>query len=167
MLREHWGGEWDVSISSAGTQAMVGAPMYSPIRKALRDRNLPDDRLFVARQLTAEMIAVADLVLVMTRAHRASVVTLCPTAVRRTFTLREFARVAALAEPVLTPGPVADRLAELVPIAARSRGKSPVSAADDAIEDPYGKGVPSCIAVVDRIEAALDEIVAIVGKRGD
>jgi len=146
---------------------MVGSPMYSPIRRALRDRNLPDDRIFVARQLTPELVATADLVLVMTRAHRASVVTLHPAAVRRTFTLREFARVAALAVPALEPGTVAQRLAELVPIAARLRGKSPVGPADDAIEDPYGKGVPRCIAVVDRIEEAIDEIVAIVGKRGD
>ncbi len=167
LLREHWGGEWEVSISSAGTQAMVGSPVYSPIRRALQDRDLPDDRVFAARQLTAEMVANADLVLVMTREHRAAVVSLYPAAVRRTFTLREFARVAALAAPGLAPGTVAQRLTALIPVAARLRGKSPASAADDAIEDPYGKGLPVCTAVVDRIEAAVDDIVAIVGKRGD
>ncbi len=167
LLREHWGEEWDVSISSAGTRAMVGSPIYSPIRKTLRDRALPDDGLFAARQLNSDLIAIADLILVMTRGHRAAVVSLYPAAVRRTFTLREFARVGALSQGGLEGSTIAQRLAELIPLAARMRGRAPASERDDAIDDPYGKGEAMSIAVVDRIEATVDDIARTVGTRAD
>ena len=66
----------------------------------------------------------ADLVLTMTLAQRGLVVELCPSAVRRTFTLREFARLMSWADPsVLPSGPTADRLRAAIPLAAAGAGK--------------------------------------------
>lgn len=163
LLREHWAGEWDVHISSAGTQAHVGSPIYSPIRKLLVDRGLADED-FVARQVTPTLIEVADLVLVMSREHRSAVVVLHPPAVRRTFTLREFARIAPLVERLLNGETLAQRLSSLVPLAARLRGSAQASAAADAISDPYGRGDPACLTAVDQIEACVDEVIRVLQK---
>jgi protein-tyrosine phosphatase len=48
---------------------------------------------FAAHRLTANLVREADLVLTLTRLHRSTVVDLWPAAVRRTFTLRELARL--------------------------------------------------------------------------
>jgi protein-tyrosine phosphatase len=79
---------------------------------------------FVARRLSNGLIQQADLVLALTRAHRSLVAEAWPTAVRRTFTLREFARLLSgidrAALPASTP---ADRLRAAVPLAAAQRGR--------------------------------------------
>ena len=49
---------------------------------------------FVARQLTAAMVAEADLVLTATRTHRGKVATLHPKALRYVFTFLDFADLA-------------------------------------------------------------------------
>ena len=49
---------------------------------------------FVARQLTAPMVAEADLVLTATRTHRGEVATLHPKALRYIFTFADFADLA-------------------------------------------------------------------------
>lgn len=163
LLREHWAGQGDVHISSAGTAAHVGSPIYSPIRKLLIDRGLADEA-FVARQVTPALIEAADLVLVMTREHRSSVVVLHPPAVRRTFTLREFARVAPLAAPFLEGDTLAQRLSSLGSVAARLRGLAPANAIQDAITDPYGRGQPACLTAVDQIEQTVDDVVQVLGR---
>ena len=163
LLREHWGREWGVHLSSAGTQAHVGDPIYSPIRKLLIDRALPDGP-FAGRQLTQSLVEAADLVLVMTREHRSAVVVLHPPAVRRTFTLREFARIAAVTERLLDGETLAQRLSSLVPLAARMRGAARSSADADAISDPYGRGEPACQRAVDQIEASVDEVIRVLEK---
>jgi protein-tyrosine phosphatase len=87
------------------------------------------------------LIAGADLVLTATRQHRADVVEHVPAAVRRTFTLREFARLAAAVDPAeiddaAGPGArPAERLAALVPLAARERVQVPAEL--DDVVDPY------------------------------
>lgn len=163
LLRKHWAQERDVHISSAGTQAHVGAPIYAPIRKLLVDGGLPDGP-FAARQVTPGIVEVADLVLVMTREHRSSVVVLHPPAVRRTFTLREFARVAPLAAPFLEGDTLAQRLSSLGSVAARLRGLAPANAIQDAITDPYGRGQPACLTAVDQIEQTVDDVVQVLGR---
>lgn len=164
LLWKHWVGEADMHISSAGTSAHVGAAIYSPIRKLLVERGLPD-RPFAARQVTSALVEAADLVLVMTREHRSAVVVLHPPAVRRTFTLREFARVAPLAASFLDGNTVAERLSSVVPVTARMRGAARASAEEDAITDPYGRGDAACLTAVDQIEYCVDDVVAVLAER--
>ena len=66
----------------------------APDTARLLDGLLPE---FAARQVTVPMLQAADLVLTMTREQRASVVTLEPGCVRRPYTVREFADLAAIA----------------------------------------------------------------------
>ncbi len=79
-----------MTASSAGTAAVVGHPMEPSAQLVLTGLGGSADG-FTARQLVVEDIAPADLVLTMTRRHRAAVLQLAPRMMSRTFTLREAA----------------------------------------------------------------------------
>ncbi|GAA2096381.1 low molecular weight phosphatase family protein [Microlunatus panaciterrae] len=129
-----------VSVGSAGTQAMVGQPV-SPPMVPLVEAEGASTAGFAARQLTEQLIRPAGLVLAMTRAHRGAVVEIWPGAVRRTFTLREFARLLEGVDPAALPtGSVAERLRAAIPLAAGQRGRVKVAPADDDVIDPYRRG---------------------------
>lgn len=162
MLASQWSGEAGLSVSSAGVSAMVGVGVHSPVRSVLAERGIADPD-FRGRQLTPHLISGADLVLVMTREHRSRVVSQQPAALRRTFTLREFARVAQLAGDQVSGDTVAVRLKRFLPVAARMRGLARVDVALDDISDPYQRGEAACLRMVDEVEAALDDVVARVG----
>ncbi|TFB71830.1 hypothetical protein E3O06_11235 [Cryobacterium glaciale] len=81
-----------VTVASAGTQAVVGGAM-TPEAAALALKLGSASTVHTPRQLTADMLAQADLVLTATRDHRRDVVTLFPKATRYTFTLNQFARL--------------------------------------------------------------------------
>lgn len=82
----------------------------------------------------------ADLILVATRRHRASVVRTDVTLRDRTFTYREFARFCAEAGPRPAGQDTADRLAALTAFAVKHRGElQPRRAEDDDVRDPYGR----------------------------
>ncbi len=136
-----WLGPAGIEVSSAGTHAMVGMSM-APEMAELVDGAGGRSAGFLARQLTAELVAGADLVLALTRAHRSAVVELHPPALRTTVSLRELARLAADTDRLaaLPSGPVAARLAAARQLALEARGTDRVSAADDDIEDPYRRG---------------------------
>lgn len=128
----------DVEVSSGGTHAMVGDPIHPQSRVILEGYG-GEAGDFVARLLTEAMVAEADLVLGLTRWHRAEVAKLHPRAVRYTFTLRELARLTAAVSPLPgdTPG---ERLRALVPLAASRRGFVHVEdPGGDDVVDPYGR----------------------------
>lgn len=130
----------DLTVTSAGTRAVVGHGVSRPMVSLLSAAGASADG-FTARQVTEEMLRDADLVLTMTRAHRSEVVRMAPSAVRRTFTLRELARLAQEVEgdalPAGTPG---RRLAALLPLAAARRGRTATDDTQDDVVDPYGRG---------------------------
>jgi protein-tyrosine phosphatase len=138
----------------------VGDPV-APHMADLLDRSLPG---FSARQVTPRMIGEADLVLGMTREHRAALVTLSPASVRRTFTLREFAELAVLAHKngLLPPdGSPGRRLASAAEAAPRFRGQRTVSLEDD-VEDPYGRDLPAYARAMEQIAESLGAILRVV-----
>src|SRR4051794_360219 len=81
-----------VTVRSAGLHALVGDPVHPGMARLIQ---VPLDD-FSARQVTPDQIRGADLVLAMTREHRSAIVTAVPSAVRSTFTLREFAELVGL-----------------------------------------------------------------------
>jgi protein-tyrosine phosphatase len=143
-------------VASAGLRARVGEPVHEPIARLLRARGLSPDG--VGRQLTPELVGAADLVLTMTTAQRAGVLSWAPGAVRRTFTLREFAGLVALIDPAGLPGPAdpAARLAALVDAAPRARARRGVAA--DDVEDPYRRPDDVAARAVALIADAVDGI---------
>jgi protein-tyrosine phosphatase len=126
-----------VRVASAGTLGLVGRPIEPPMAAHLAALGL-ETAGFTARRLTAAEVRAADLVLGLTRGHRAEAVELAPAAVRRAFTLLEFARLLGQIQPDELPDTsVADRLRTAVALAATRRRMvvGPVDA--DDIVDPY------------------------------
>jgi protein-tyrosine phosphatase len=136
--------------SSAGTRGLAGQPMHHHGADVLRSMGADPDG-FVARRLTPEILAGADLVLAATAAERDRAVALLPAALRKAFTLLEFAR---LLPAVVLPEPPADPVerARAVVAKARSmRGRVPyVDPAVDDVADPVRtpEGFRACAASI-------------------
>lgn len=150
-----------VEVSSAGTGALVGSAMTDPTQALVRALGA-DAEGHQARALAEPLVAEADLVLAMTRAHRGAVVSLVPRATRRTFTLREAARLASLVEPGELPdGPLADRLRAYVPALAARRGFVPVEhPGDDDITDPFRQSDAVYAAMGEELVPAVRAVLA-------
>ncbi|MCJ0902139.1 low molecular weight phosphatase family protein [Rhodococcus sp. ARC_M6] len=87
----------DFSASSAGTRAVVGYPIEPTAVDVLEGLG-GDSTNFQARMLTKVIASEADLILTMTERHREKVLTIAPSQFKRTFTLREAARLSTAAD---------------------------------------------------------------------
>lgn len=154
-----------IEVASAGAGALVGAPMTDEMAELVVAHGGAVTG-FAARQLTEAMVSSADVVLTATRRHRATVVELVPGAGRRSFTLREFARLAATVESPDLPGAgstTADRLAALVALATARRGSVRARhTTDDDVDDPYGRGAAAYRTSFAELEPAVRTIVSTV-----
>ena len=151
-------------VESAGTSGLEGCPMDPAALDVLSAQGL-DGSDFRARALTAAHVATADLVLGATREHRAAAVRLDPTAVRRTFTLREFARLVAQVDPatIAEHDPVA-RARAVVAAAAERRGPAPGARPhDDDVADPYRASATVFTACADLVGRALRDALVVLG----
>lgn len=135
-------------VTSAGTWGQQGHEMEPGALLALTELGI-DASGFSASPLTDDAVASADLVLVATREHRSEVVNLVPSAVRRTFTVHELARIAGSAPPrdasgtagtASTDGVTPEQVRDAVAWAAQVRGAVPRPEAEDAddLGDPLG-----------------------------
>lgn len=170
-LRARFGAVADqVVVTSAGTGALVDEAM-TPETLALVTGHGGDGAGHRARMLTEPLVAAADLVLAMTRRHRSAVVTLHPPAMRRTFTLREAARLAPLVDPGELPTEppdalLADRFRALVPALVARRGFVPVEdPADDDVVDPFRQSQEVYAAMADQLVPAVDTLVTVLAAR--
>lgn len=158
-----------MTAASAGTAAVVGHPMEPAAGLVLRGLGGSGDG-FRARQLRVEDIDVADLVLTMTRKHRASVLQIAPRMMSRTFTLRE---AAALVEAV-----DGARLADEPDLASRGRHLTGAMAQlraarivqrdrqRDDIGDPIGGNLQRFQRVGDAIAEALLPVLGALAGNG-
>jgi protein-tyrosine phosphatase len=167
-------------VSSAGTGTFDGREMTAEAAAVLSAHGGDPDG-FRSTELTAELVAAADLILTATRAHRSAVVTLDPGALRRSFTLTEFARTAAdrVAQPVGPSGAMVDgegdslpedpveRARAVVALIARQRGTvRPGTPDEDDIPDPIGRPMPVYEAAGATIARAVtSSMAALVGSR--
>ena len=146
-------------VVSAGTRAVVGAPVHEPMAELLRAAGI-DPAPFTARALRPEHLREADLVLAMTREHRAAAAALAPATVRRTLLLGEAGAIAAdIAADgwpdEVAPNPAA-RLAALPLLAPRYR--RPGGAVDREVPDPYRQGPEVYRASFALIEESVDRL---------
>lgn len=130
--------QW-VQVASAGTSALAEYPMDPSAVATLAGLGVMGTEDFRARQLTEALVRDADLVLTAERQHRAAVVDLVPSAVRRTFTLRELGRLLDAVDPRGLPsGTPRERGQVLAEAATSVRGLVPFTPPeDDDIADPY------------------------------
>jgi protein-tyrosine phosphatase len=142
-----------VIVSSAGTHALIGHPISDPMAGL-------EPAPFEARRLSEQMLKEADLVLTMTRDQRGLVVELLPAAVRRAFTLREFARLLSAVDPAALPaGPPAERLRAAIPLAAAGRGRQRMSPEEDDVVDPFRLSNAVYAASFAQIRSAVETVV--------
>ena len=121
-----------------------------------------EDGAFAARLLTEKLVEEADLVLALTRGHRSLVVDLWPPAVRRTFTLREFARMLEQIDPSALPdGTPAERLGAAIPLVVATRGLERADSEEDDVVDPYRLGDEIYVASFAEITAAVNVVATI------
>ena len=159
LLRARLGADSAVTVTSAGTHVAPDDPVPEHLRDLLAREGLAVDDHH-PRELSATMVESADLVLTTTRRERSAVVRKVPAAVRRTFTLRELARVATSVGPSGQPdGDVAAGLSALARAAAVHRvGAAPPVAEDDDVPDPAEAGRRGYEKSFDQVRAAVDGI---------
>lgn len=133
-----------VVIDSAGIGALVGAPMPDEAQDIARGWGIESSEQHVARQFVPEDAVGAALVLTATRSLRRAVVESAPSAVRRTFTLREFARIISEQDDPVGAARLNDSKPTLpgyVRAAAARRGTVQTQASIDDVVDPYRRGI--------------------------
>lgn len=146
LLRAQLAAWGTFEVSSAGTRALEGQQMPEETQAVARSLGVPHPEDHRARQLTEGMLDDADLVLAMAREHRRAIVELNPRVARRTFTIRELARYAAvvtdedvLEELSFSPsGPGAQLRAAVRALSVgRASARPPQDPVDDDVRDPY------------------------------
>jgi protein-tyrosine phosphatase len=172
-LRQRLGTDADAfHVESAGTWGQPGAPMEPFADEAVRELGADPDG-FQARDLQAVHIELADLVLTATVEHRAAVVATVPSAVRRVFTLKEFARLGAAVEPSMMPIRVSaggvdavDYAAAAVHAALTLRGPGErLNAGADDVADPIGAPYRVYQARAREIDLAVGQCVRVLATR--
>lgn len=148
-------------MSSAGTASLDGCPVHPYTAEALTWLGANADG-FASHALAAADIDAADLILAVGREHRNKVVAMRPTASRRAYLLREFARIAPFAARAAAGLSAADQARHLVAEVARLRGRVPyVEPAEDEIGDPQATPAAflDCARTIDAVvSGALDEL---------
>lgn len=155
-----------VEVASAGTGALVGEPMTAATQ-ALVTRHGAHAEGHRARMLEPALVEGADLVLAMTRQHRGAVALLHPRAARRSFTVREAARLAPLVDPGALPdGTLEERFRALVPELAARRGLAPPDhPADDDVADPYRRPADVYEAMAAQLVPAVTALLDALGRK--
>ncbi|GII99200.1 protein-tyrosine phosphatase [Sediminihabitans luteus] len=162
MLRRDLGDA--VAVTSAGTSARVGEHIHPPIAEIMVGDGLSPSH-FTARALTAADVTDAALVLTATTEHRSEVVRLVPSAVRRTFTLLELARLVSTVPEEALPDATTDRLAAIAALANAQRGRHLGSWSRD-LADPYGARPRKVATIYRELSAAEATVAAVLAQRG-
>ena len=134
----------DFEVASAGVQGWHQAPVDSMVVLELERFGAKADG-FASRAVDAEMVHHADLILTATREHRAMLLGRHPEALRRTFTLREFAELVEDMIGVSSP-------AEMVGEAYRRRSEA---GTDVDLPDPFRRPPDVHRVVANQIAAAV------------
>lgn len=152
-----------ITVGSAGTHGLSGHDMDAPSAYAVREYGL-DPSHHAARRLTSDMINDADLILTADSDHRSAILRAEPLVFRRTFTMREFARLGAALLPLVedpsSEAVLRDRVAEV----ADQRGVvEPGESGSDDVGDPLGGGLEVARATVAMIDSATEGVVRALG----
>ena len=161
-IDRRWGSEaTEFVVRGAGTYGgHAGQPMHPPAARVLGELGY-NPAGFTAAWLQEPDVKSADLILTATADHRRQVLGLEPRALRRTFTLRELARlVADVPAEALPPGTAVERLRALVDRAVDRRAiyPPPHRGADD-IDDPFDQHLDIYRNTVREIHAAVATIL--------
>lgn len=149
-----------ITLSSAGTAALINHPIAQPMAAILDERGI-DSTAFRASSLRRGDIEVADLIVTAGIEHRAAVSRLHPAARDRTFTALQIRRLA----PVLPDGGAPDApLRSLARRLAAARGTlgGPSRAEADDLPDPWGRSAHSYRVSAGRMDDALKALFTLL-----
>ncbi|MEV4812349.1 low molecular weight phosphatase family protein [Micromonospora avicenniae] len=153
-----------VTVQSVGTDAVEGLPMH-PYAADIAAETGADPTDFRSHRLRAEHLADATLVLTATRRQRSVCTALAPSVLHRTFTLRQFGRLAAAAEP--PEDPAGDPLRAAVEAAALARGRlQPAAPGTDDLRDPIGGTAADFRRCAEEIERSIRPLAALIVAAG-
>lgn len=145
-------------VASAGVQGWDRQPMDAMAAMELM-RLGHHAKNFRSHAIDSYLVDSADLILTATKAHRSAILSINPLALRRTFTLMEFAALSGLVE--------ASELQDLVARAAHHRSLAPP---DIDVGDPYRRSPEVHRRTADQIAAAThtisDRLNSLVHARG-
>ncbi len=145
------------SVHSAGTMAWDTPPLDETVT-IMREMGL-DVSQHRPRQLTADLIEQADLVLGMTRDHLGRAINLAPAAAERAFLVAEFVRLGARTGPRRDGEPVRDWVRRV----AAARSHRPVHGrAGDEVGDPLGEPIEVYRATAARLDAELGQVARLL-----
>ena len=133
-------------VASAGVRGWDRQPMDAMAAMELL-RLGHSAESFRSHAIDSYLVDSADLILTATQSHRSDVLSLNPRALRRTFTVREFAALCELVQ--------GDDPQTLVAEAARQRSQAPP---DIDIGDPYRRSPDIHRATADQIDEAVRTI---------
>jgi protein-tyrosine phosphatase len=130
----------EITTASAGVRGFDGDSMHRYTADVLTECGV-DAGGFASRTVDSKILMNADLVLTAAREQRTACLTLEPGAVRRAFTLRQFARFAAPLK-VQRPGSVTERMRLLLDEVNLTRHQAPTVLGDqDDLPDPIGRPI--------------------------
>ncbi len=144
-------------VQSAGTHASEVRPLHELAAAVLTERKSFIDG-HQSRNLDAAMLREADLVLTSTRGQRSFVARMLPAAIGRTFTMLQFARLAAAVPPIYSSdaGELGRRL--LVEAKAARGQLQPVPPEQDDLPDPMGRPIAdfqACATSLDHVVKSM------------
>jgi protein-tyrosine phosphatase len=150
-------------VRSAGTRSMVGDPMQ-PLSAEIVQTYGGTPEGFESRQLTPQILRDTDIVLTMAASHRGEVMNLDASLLKRTFTIREFARsLDILAEQQTGEGTDTAVRAFWQDLPARVGAVRHLALAHDAAQndvvDPYRRGPEVYHQMEDELAPALLSIL--------
>jgi len=153
----------DVPVTSAGTRARPGEPIWPGAAAELERRGI-SALGFASHPLQPALLDGADLVLTATRRHRDELVAQHPRALRRTFTWRELAwLVDGLSVDDLPGDTPAERLAGLAAVAGTRRGaRTPPPPRLLDVDDPVDGPAGAVEVAAREIEQALAPVVLLL-----
>ncbi|MEU7762738.1 low molecular weight phosphatase family protein [Micromonospora aurantiaca (nom. illeg.)] len=155
-----------LTVASAGTDAIDGAAMH-PYAVEVTAATGADPAVFRTRRLRAEHLTGAALVLTATRRQRSACTSLAPAALTRTFTLRQFARLAAEARPSEAEADAGTPLRAAVSAAVRARGRLQPAAPDaEDLRDPIGGSPADFRRCAEEIERSIRPVLALIATAG-
>ncbi|KGN42378.1 hypothetical protein N801_17100 [Knoellia aerolata DSM 18566] len=150
-----------ITVSSAGTGALVGAPVDVQSASRITGAGAVADE-FAARQITRDIVAAADLVISATRDHLSTVVPLYPRALRYSFALHDLGDLLTdVTEADIEATAGANRVAKVAAAAIAKRGTvSPRLAEDSGIIDPFQRDAPAFDQMVAEVSESLPAVVS-------
>ncbi|WP_280529499.1 hypothetical protein [Paramicrobacterium chengjingii] len=143
----------DFKVESAGLRALVGHTMDSQAA-AVAERLGCTTAPHSGRQIDGLIVAGSSVLLTMTKSQRDMLVQMHPRALRKTFTLAEFAALCSEEAAPVTAG----NLTTIVGTFAQRRSEVRLTNEDD-IEDPYLKSLEVHARVGEKISLLCAEII--------